>query len=377
MKLIAIAFLILALASCSNSAEDTAVIKNSIASEAQLQQMNVMLYNNGNRFSENVLDEFHSTPKNPEYEAMRDYLNKTVKRLNQIDSVTLTAINALDRLKISLMEIDNGNHSFNLNRSIIPNNFDLSLLKSPLNTGIATDFFINSDETSSSEKGLDLFNILKSYRNDLITIVAIRKHRRVLIEDITNYGNNEAFEKKVISEISSMIPFPIDDKQVATNLYINLTLPKSVSNGNKKTPWILATFQHSNLIGAITQLTILQNKVLEARAIALQHISLIGCFAEYGFDRIVPFASGPSLIHEGETAEISVGMAAFDSYNQPGVTLESIDGEVLKPENGTGKVRVKPKKGLQKIQGTVSIKNKSGIKKTTTWEWDIQVLPKK
>ena len=90
----------------------------------------------------------------------------------------------------------------------------------------------------------------------------------------------------------------------------------------------------------------------------------------------MPFASGPSLIHEGESTEITVGMVAFDSYNQPEVTIQFLQGEVLKSENGTGKVRVNPKKGLQKIKGTVSIRNKSGVKKTMDWEWDIQVLPK-
>jgi hypothetical protein len=169
----------------------------------------------------------------------------------------------------------------------------------------------------------------------------------------------------------------MDNQQAITDLYLMLTLPNSVTVNSTAEHWITNTFSHSTLAGTITHLTILQNKVLTARAYALAHISSKVSVCGYGFDKIMPFANGPTLIHEGESTEITVGMVAFDSYNQPEVTIQSGGGEVLKPENGIGKVRVKPKKGLQVIKGSVSIKNKSGVKKTAYWEYYIQVLPKK
>jgi hypothetical protein len=375
MKFTLSGFLLLTLFSCTNS-EEEAVTKNNIETESQLQKMNVMLYERGEDFSSNIKSEWSTTPKNIENQVMRSHLSKIIRQINDIDTLTLHTIYFLDQLKASLLEGDRPGQGIELKPSIVPNIFDFTVIETPLNTDITRDFFINSDNIPS-KTGIELFNRFKSYRNDLVKVVGSIENHKMFVKDINDYKNEKDLEEKVISQISSKVPNPMDDQQAIKDLYINLTLPNYVSDGNKKTPWVSATFQHSNLIGAISQLTILQNKILQARAYALAHISSRMNSCGYGFDRIIPFAQGPSIIHEGETADITVGIAAFDSYNQPEVTLQSINGEILKPENGTGKVRVKPKKGLQKIQGTVSIKNKSGVKKTERWEWDVQVLPKK
>lgn len=367
---------IFTLQSCNN-AENQSEIRNSIDVEAQLQKMNVMLYERGEYFSANLRSALAATPKNTENQAINKHLYKMAGQINEIDSLTIEMIYFLDVLKNRLMQKDNGNQSFDLKHSIIPNNFDLSLLNKPLDTDISTNFFINSDGNSPNRPGIGLFNMLKSYRKNLVKIVGSNELKKMFIKDINDYENQQDLEEKVISQISSKVPNPIDDQQVVTDLYTILTLPKTINTNAGKEHWIVNTFAHSNLIGAISQLTILQNKILGARALAMAHINSKMSYCGSGFDKIVPFAQGPSLIHEGESAEITIGIAAFDSYNQPEVTLESIEGEILQSENGTGKVRIKPKKGLQKVKGTVSIKNKSGIKKTLMWEWDIQVLPKK
>ena len=366
--------LILTLLSC-NSATDEAAIRNSIAAEAQLQITSIMQFERGSGFSSNIRSEYNTTPRNAENSAKRSKISWIMDKINEIDTLTAKIIYSIDQLKVSLLKAAGENYSLGKEALVLPNSFDFSTLKNASNTSIPTELLLNSH--SSNQIGKELFNSFKRYRNELVKIVGRTETQKVHVIDITNYKNIADLQEKVKTQIGSKVPNFMEDQQAIIDLYVNLTLPNHLNQNGEQIPWAEATFQHSSLIGAITQLTILQNKILAARAYALAHITSIGCFADYGFTEIIPFAQGPSLIHEGETAEITVGIAAFDSYNQPEVTLQSIDGEVLKPENGTGKVVIKPKQGLQKIKGTVSIKNKSGVKKTENWEWDIQVLPKK
>jgi hypothetical protein len=80
---------------------------------------------------------------------------------------------------------------------------------------------------------------------------------------------------------------------------------------------------------------------------------------------------------EGQEGEIQVMMAAFDSNNLPSVTVTDSEAKIIITDDSRGLIRIKPKAGLQKFKGTVSIKNQSGIAKTEHWEWTINVLPKK
>lgn len=370
MKIIACSFLLLVLFSC-NSIENDASIRNAIASEAQLQQMNVMLYGNGERYASNIREEFSTTPKNQEMISKNSKLLFIMNKIDQIDSLTAAIIHSIDQLKVSLLKEAGENYPINKERSVLPSPFDFANLKNASNTHAASELLLNSD--SPGEKGMELFNQFKNYRNELVKTVGSTMVQKMVVTDINDFTNEADLITKIKTQITSKAPNYRDDQESLTEIYKTLTLPNQVEG---KT-WAVNSFEHSSLIGCISTLTILQNQILQARAFALAHITSIGCFADYGFDKIIPFAQGPSLIYEGETAEITVGIAAFDSYNQPEVTLQSIDGEILKSEQGTGKVHVKPSEGLQKIKGTVSIRNKSGTKKTENWEWDIRVLPKK
>ncbi len=372
--LLYISALLPVLFSCTNSATDDVAIRNSIAAEAQLQQMNAMLYERGQGFSSDIRSEYHTTPKNAEMIFKNRNLFSIIKRMDEIDSLTTEIIYSIDQLKVSLLKEAGEKYALEKEPSLLPNPFDFSDLENASDTDAPSEILLTN---SPHEKAKELFNHFKTYRNELVKIVGRTEVKKVHVVDITDYKSTSDLEEKVMAQIGSKVPNPMDDEQAITDLYVNLTLPNHLIQNGEKRPWPEANFQHVSLIGAITQLTILQNKILGARSYALAHIGSKMMSCDYGFNKIIPFAQGPSLIYEGDTAEITVGIAAFDSYNQPEVTLKSIDGEVLKPENGTGKVLVNPKKGIQKIKGTVSIKNKSGVKKTENWEWEIRVLPKK
>ena len=369
MKVITYALLFFILSGC-NSAKDSAAMQTSIDSEAQLQKMNVTLYYNGERYSSHIREDYCTTPKNEESKVFRRFLLSIWNQMNEIDTLTADIIQSIDQMKVSLLRSAGKNYTVPSQHSILPNDFDFSNITTILDTETDFDLFNRSGK-------LDLFNQIKAYRKEMVKIISRSESRQVVVLDINDYKDEINLRQKVDAQISSKVPNPMEDQQAVTDLYTLLTLPRHFIRNGEKISWEQSVFQHSNLIGALTQLTILQNKILNARSYALAHISSRYNSCGYGFDRILPYAKGPSIIREGETAEITVGISAFNSYNQPEVVLQSIDGEVLPSEKGVGKVRIKPKEGLQKIKGLVSIKNKSGVKKTEHWEWDIQVLPKK
>jgi hypothetical protein len=369
MKVITYALLFFILSGC-NSAKDSATIQTSIDSEAQLQKMNVTLYYNGERYSINIREDYCTTPKNEESKVFRRFLLSIWNQMNEIDTLTADMIQSIDQMKVSLLKSAGKNYTIPSQHSVLPNDFDFSNITTILDTETDFDLFNRSGK-------LDLFNQIKAYRKEMVKIVSRFESRQVAVSDINDYKDEVHLRQKVDTQISSKVPNPMEDRQAVTDLYTLLTLPRHFIRNGEKISWKQAVFQHSNLIGALTQLTILQNKILNARSFALAHISSRYNSCGYSFDKIIPFSNGPSLIHEGESTEITIGMVAFDSYNQPEVVIQSGGGKVLKPQNGICKVWVKPKKGLQIIKGSVSIRDKSGVKKTEYWEHHIQVLPKK
>ena len=95
---------------------------------------------------------------------------------------------------------------------------------------------------------------------------------------------------------------------------------------------------------------------------------------EYSFNKIMPLAYGPNVANSGEEVELQVMMAAFDSDNQPKVTIDGEGGEVSYPGNGQGIVKLKTGGSTMTVTGTVSIKNKSGVAKTEKWTKDIIIM---
>lgn len=136
--------------------------------------------------------------------------------------------------------------------------------------------------------------------------------------------------------------------------------------------WIGMTFDHSPLVAAVAALSSMQQDVLSARALALAHWKGKVSTGEYSFNKIMPLAYGPAVANSGDDVELQVMMAAFDSDNQPTVT--SSTGSVEYPGNGQGIVKFKAGGSTMSISGTVSIKNKSGVKKTQDWKHEVTIM---
>ena len=140
--------------------------------------------------------------------------------------------------------------------------------------------------------------------------------------------------------------------------------------------WIGMTFDHSPLVAGIAALSSMQQDVLSARALALAHYKSKVSTGEYSFNKIMPLAYGPNVANGGDDLELQVMMAAFDSDNQPKVTVNGYEGEgvVTYPGNGQGIVKVKAGGATMELSGTVSIKNKSGVAKTEKWNHTVIIM---
>ena len=101
---------------------------------------------------------------------------------------------------------------------------------------------------------------------------------------------------------------------------------------------------------------------MAARAQALTIVRSRVGGGEYSFNKIIPLAYGPEVANRNEEFTIEVLMAAYDSDKQPEVTYNGENVQEIK--DGKGYVTLKASGKKMELTGTVSIRNKSGIKKT-------------
>lgn len=121
---------------------------------------------------------------------------------------------------------------------------------------------------------------------------------------------------------------------------------------------------------ALHYISILEGRVCEAYAQAISVIRLRVATENYSFDRILPVVNAPDVVKKGETFNLEVYMAAYDSYKNP--ILTSNEGTVLAAQFGKGKVELKLDE-TRTITGTICIRNKSGVRKLMQWEKKIVV----
>jgi len=167
-----------------------------------------------------------------------------------------------------------------------------------------------------------------------------------------------------------------EDKGKLRDLYIELTKPEKVMAGGegeeqKEWPWIGKTCDHAPLVAAIASLTSLQVEVLGARASAFEHIKSRVSTGEFSFNSIEGFAVGPTMVTQGDVAELKVMMAAFDTDNQPVIT----GGGNWTVANGQGTMKIATSGlGDKKLSGTVKIRKKSGDWAEKPWSYTVKVI---
>ncbi|MBL1279240.1 MAG: hypothetical protein COA33_003170 [Fluviicola sp.] len=364
-----------------------------VAIEENTQKANIVQYDRGTGFIMDVSSEKSSTKDDAENKAKLEKLTYVLNQMDLIDQEAAKMIQEIDKLKLKI--IDESGESIVVEdkneASIIWTKTDLEMGALPIRMNLmavqakdayndAMRIMIGQDIKRPEGDGMKLWENFNKYRNRIVELTGSYewggKTFSVKPKNIPEFEDNKDLAKQVAKMIDASKGNLKEDRQVLIDLYIGMTKrEKSEDRGTSDVHWIGKTFNGSPLVAAIASLSSMEQDVLAARALALAHWKSKVSTGEYSFNKIMPLAYGPLIANGGDSIELQVMMAAFDSENQPKVTIEEMEGaEIVYPGNGQGIIRLKAGGSAMSLKGTVSIKNKSGVPKTADWSHEIVIM---
>ncbi len=323
-----------------------------------------------------------------------------MKAINEIDDMTAKRIKMIDDLKLEILTAT-GEEVTTVapDHAIIREKYDAN--KNPLKPTRMNLEFVNgkdkyddpmrimigeaTDIKRPAGKGIDLWKSLNDFRKELTERIA---SSQVVVADngsvkfdtrysfkasnINEFKDQKDLDTKIKKSVDAANVHP-DDRAAIIEIYRGLTKEElSEVHGMSGVHWIGKTFDHSPSVAAIASLSSLQKDVLAARAQAVALIRGRVGGGEYSFNKIIPLAYGPEVVNANEEFTVEVLMAAYDSDKQPEVTYNGT--EVTEVKEGKGYVKVKASGSKMDLKGTVSIRNKSGIRKTLDWTKEVVVM---
>ena len=332
---------------------------------------------------------------NPERARKAKFLMQAIE---DIDNITAKRIKEIDELKLDILEtIGEDIETVAPENAIIVSRYNAkkNALKptrmnlAPVNGKDKYDdpmrIMIGEDITNPKGKGLDLWKSLNKFRKELTEKIAasqvvtnesgnIRFDNRYSFKapEINKFKDQADLNKQILKSMEKSNVHP-DDKEQIVEIYRSLT--KEVYSkvyDVEGVHWIGKTFDHSPAVAAIASLSSLQKDILSARAAALTLIRSRVGGGEYSFNKIIPLAYGPEVVNANEEFTVEVLMVAYDSDKQPEVIY---NGEkVTDIRDGKGYVKLRASGNNLNLSGTVSIRNKSGAKKTLDWTKSVAVM---
>lgn len=357
-----------------------------VAIEENTQKANIAQVDRGNGFYDEVNSEIKTTPSNAENKLKLEKLGKIKAQMDQVNKITAVMIDQIDKIKVDILKKSGENVDVvkeNDEETIIwkkydakapcqPTRMNLMAVQAKDQYDVPMHVIIGEDIKNPSGVGKKLWEDFLKYRTELISIVGTYDKFSIKPKAINDYKTNAELVTKVKKEIESSKADLKEDGQVLQDIYINLTKPERMKvHDMEGVHWIGATFDHSPLVAAVASLSSMQQDILSARAMALAHLKSKVTTGEYSFNKIMPLAYGPAIANTGDEVELKVMMAAFDSDNQPEVTGPGS----ITIEGGQGTLKTKVAGGAEMVlNGTVSIKNKSGVKKTEKWTHTIKIM---
>ncbi len=312
--------------------------------------------------------------------------------IEKIDDETAKRIQEIDALKISLLQ-KSGEEinkikdkdketiiwtTYSKKQPLKPSRLNLMAVEAKDQFDIPMHEIIGEDLTNITGSGRKLWENYNNYRNKLCDLLGTYtppggKVWNFKSNSINTFDSNIDLITQIDKMMSKNKYNDKDDKEVIKQIYMELTKNERYDTEEvKNMHWIGKTFDHSPLVAAIASLTALQQEILSARATAVTHLKNKIGVGEYSFNKVMAISYGDVIANQGEEIEVGVMMAAYDSDNQPVVTTNS--GQVTIAD-GKGKIKVKASSGTEmKLNGTVSIKKKTGETKTEKWERTVKIM---
>lgn len=358
-----------------------------VAIEENTQKSNGMQVDRGSEFIADVSNEINSTDGKENADKLRK-LKKVMKQMKQVDQLSASLIKEIDQVKMELLR-ESGEEVTTVkpqdNQTIIwekgegckPIRMNLKAVQAQDEYDIPMYILIGDDIRNPTGKGKKIWQDYNGFRSKLIqTIGTYREGKKAYSinpKAINSYKSNQDLKKQVEQMIRSSKVNLRDDEEILSTIYMNLTKPERVTqNDIEGVHWIGQTFDHAPLVAALASLSSMQQDILSARSLALSHLKSKVSVGEYSFNSIVGLVYGPEIANAGDEVELNVMMAAFDSDNQPTVTY---NGNSFRGTQGKGLIKTKVGSGTEMtLNGTVSIKNKSGQTKTENWKHTIKIM---
>jgi len=229
-----------------------------------------------------------------------------------------------------------------------------------------------------TKRGKKLWELYKGLRSSIVEISGTyregdKNNWKLKVKEINAFKDYQDLEKQIEKMFkgngNKVNP---EDMEALMSIYQELTKQEFADHHEAKNiHWLGRTFDHAPLVGALASLSSLQNEILSARAKAVNLLKSKVTVGEFSFNKIQQLVSGPGVATAGEEVELLVTMAAYDSDKNPVVTSSSGNVEV---KEGIGRVKLKAGASDMKINGQVTIVNKSGVPYTKDWEWKVAVV---
>lgn len=320
-----------------------------------------------------------------------------LQAVNDIDAMTAKRIKEIDDLKLLILsEIGEDIETVAPEDVIIRSKYSKELPLKPTRMNLEyvngkdkyddpMRILIGDDIKSPQGKGIELWKSLNTFRKELTERIA-SSHIKVdgngtasfdskykfIAPSINNYKDQKDLNDQLKKAIKAS-NVHLDDKDQIMEIYRGLTKEEfSEVNHESGIHWMGKTFDHSPSVAALASLSSLQKDVLSARAQAITLIRNRVGGGEYSFNNIMALAHGPEVVNQNDEFDVEVLMVAYDSDKQPQVTYDG--AEITDVRDGKGRVKVKASGNMMELKGTVSIVNKSGIKKTMPWTKSVVVM---
>ncbi len=364
--------LIVMLFSCENS-HQTALMYDAAETGNNLFQLNVIEYEMGNYFISDVQEEINTTPRNAENRVKLENMSRLMERMDAVGELTGKLIRKIETLKMSLLKDEDENMVFykpNNENRIIQVKYDFQSPELPAH--------LNLDAVKSKAANVDnpgrtsfLWKTLNLYRKDLVELLGTYafhgKSWSIRPQAINTFNSQKDLKAKVQKMIRSQHVNLIQDEKFLTELYCLLTLEEKAG-----APWTESNLEDLPLLTVINNLSLLENKVLTARKMALKHIKgdLARLSMSMVFDDPRVLVHGPSAARRNEEITFKILVAAFETGAE---RIES-DRGVVSYESGVPVVKVKVSGQKEmRIKGKLIHKTRSGVGWEYPWEKVIKV----
>ena len=330
--------------------------------EEEIQKTSIIQSYRGSGFIADVKSEYSATPRGDEYTRKLEKLQLVLNKMDSVEITTKAMLRYIDHLKMKLIagaNEDTVNVIESVNDDSRPYRLNLYKLKNPTYKITIQD-------------SIGLFRKLNQFRDKILHLTGdydwgTHSYRIGEIRSVRNYSSQSDLKNQV-HEIFNITTYNYrDDKYLLIDIYFQMhNAALKVVNERSK-----------SLLTNLCLLSVLQQNVLASRTLALAHWKSKVSTGEYSFNKLVTIVNGPEIIKAGESPQYTVFFAALSTDQVPEINVDSPpNAKMTYNQDGTYTLILEGvQSGTIQLEGSLTIRNKSGIERTEQWKKTIEAKP--